>query len=92
MNGRSLVLATALLLAFAAPATARDAVVRSFDGTELHVTFPPAEGLKPGKRAPTIDGAAPCSAASSRATAAPAAVVPAPPKSAPSAFSSVSAM
>ena len=48
---RSLVLATLFLLAFAAPAAARDTVVRSFDGTELHVSFFPA---KAGKRAPTI--------------------------------------
>jgi ABC-2 type transport system ATP-binding protein len=51
VSARPLVLATAVLLAFAAPAAARDAVVRSFDGTELHVTFHPA---KAGKRAPTI--------------------------------------
>jgi ABC-2 type transport system ATP-binding protein len=44
-------LAAALLLAFAAPAAARDAVVRSFDGTQLHVSFFPA---KAGERAPTI--------------------------------------
>jgi ABC-2 type transport system ATP-binding protein len=48
---RALVLAGLLLLASAAPAAARDAVVRSFDGTELHVSFFPA---KAGKRAPTI--------------------------------------
>jgi ABC-2 type transport system ATP-binding protein len=48
---RPLVLAGALLLAFTAPAAARDEVVRSFDGTGLHVSFLPA---KPGKRAPTI--------------------------------------
>ena len=40
-----------LLLVLAAPAAARDAVVRSFDGTDLHVSFHPA---KEGKRAPTI--------------------------------------
>jgi ABC-2 type transport system ATP-binding protein len=51
---RSAVLAAVLLLAVAAPAAARDAVVRSFDGTELHVSFHPAAGLKTGKRAPTI--------------------------------------
>ena len=49
-----LALTTALLLGFAAPAGAREAVVRSFDGTRLHVSFHPAEGLKAGKRAPTI--------------------------------------
>ena len=44
-------LVAALLLVFAAPAAARDVVVRSFDGTDLHVSFFPA---KEGKRAPTI--------------------------------------
>ena len=39
------------LLLLAAPASARDEVVRSFDGTELHISFFPA---KTGKRAPTI--------------------------------------
>jgi ABC-2 type transport system ATP-binding protein len=48
---KALVLAVGLLLALAAPAAARDAVVRSFDGTQLHVSFFPA---KAGKRAPTI--------------------------------------
>ena len=48
---RTLVLATLLLLALAAPASARETVVRSFDGTQLHVSFHPAEA---GKRAPTI--------------------------------------
>jgi ABC-2 type transport system ATP-binding protein len=48
---RPLVLAGLLLLAFAAPAAARDVVVRSFDGTDLHASFFPA---KAGKRAPTI--------------------------------------
>jgi ABC-2 type transport system ATP-binding protein len=48
---RPLVLAGAIVLAFTAPAAARDAVVRSFDGTELHVSFHVA---KPGKRVPTI--------------------------------------
>jgi ABC-2 type transport system ATP-binding protein len=48
---RILAVATALLLALAAPAAARDAVVRSFDGTKLHVSFFPADA---GKRAPTI--------------------------------------
>jgi ABC-2 type transport system ATP-binding protein len=51
---RSLVLAVALVLASAAPAAARDAVVTSFDGTPLQVSFFPAEGLKAGQRAPTI--------------------------------------
>jgi ABC-2 type transport system ATP-binding protein len=51
---RALVLAVALLLATAAPATARDAVITSFDGTQIHVSFFPAAGLKAGQRAPTI--------------------------------------
>src|SRR3954466_15846236 len=51
---RSIALAVALSLGFAAPAAARDAVVTSFDGTQLQVTLPPAAGLKPGQRAPTI--------------------------------------
>ena len=45
------VLVATLLLVLAAPASAREAVVRSFDGAELHVSFHPA---KAGKRAPTI--------------------------------------
>ena len=45
------VLVATLLLLLAAPASAREAVVRSFDGAELHVSFLPA---KEGKRAPTI--------------------------------------
>jgi ABC-2 type transport system ATP-binding protein len=51
---RALALSIMLLLAAAAPAAARDVVVRSFDGTRLAATFHPAAGLKPGKRAPTI--------------------------------------
>jgi len=51
---RALLLSLALVLAAAAPAAAREAVVRSFDGTEIHVTFHPAEGLKGSDRAPTI--------------------------------------
>ena len=51
---RALVLSITLLLAAAAPAAAREVVVRSFDGTRLAVTFHPAAGLEPGKRAPTI--------------------------------------
>jgi ABC-2 type transport system ATP-binding protein len=51
---RALILAAALALASAAPAAARDAVVTSFDGTEIHVSFFPAAGLQPGQRAPTI--------------------------------------
>jgi ABC-2 type transport system ATP-binding protein len=54
IGARSLVLAAALVLASAAPAAARDAVVPSFDGTQIHVSFHPAAGLKAGQRAPTI--------------------------------------
>jgi ABC-2 type transport system ATP-binding protein len=46
-------LATSLVLG-AAPAAARDAIVPSFDGAPLIVTFMAAEGLKPGQRAPTV--------------------------------------
>jgi ABC-2 type transport system ATP-binding protein len=51
---RALVLAAALALAGAAPAAAREVVVRSFDGTEIHATLHLADGLAPGHRAPTI--------------------------------------
>jgi ABC-2 type transport system ATP-binding protein len=51
---RSVAVAIALMLALAAPAAAREARVRSFDGTQLAVTFHPAAGLRAGKRAPTI--------------------------------------
>jgi ABC-2 type transport system ATP-binding protein len=44
-------LVATLLLVLAAPASAREVVVRSFDGAELHASFHVA---KPGKRAPTI--------------------------------------
>jgi ABC-2 type transport system ATP-binding protein len=55
VNGaRTLVLAAVLALAGAAPAAARDTVVTSFDGTQIHVSFFPAAGLKSGQRAPTI--------------------------------------
>jgi ABC-2 type transport system ATP-binding protein len=55
VNGvRPLVLAATLVLASAAPAAARDAVVTSFDGTPIQVSFHPAAGLKAGQRAPTI--------------------------------------
>jgi ABC-2 type transport system ATP-binding protein len=48
--------AGAAALAAAAPAAAasRDAIVPSFDGTPIVLTLHPAEGLKPGQRAPTI--------------------------------------
>lgn len=53
---RSTVLAAtaALLLLAPAAAQARDATVTSFDGTKIALSFFPAEGLKPGQRAPTI--------------------------------------
>ena len=51
---RSFTLAVALVLGFAAPAAARDAIVTSFDGTQLQVSLHPAAGLKPGRQAPTI--------------------------------------
>ncbi|HEX5618769.1 MAG TPA: CocE/NonD family hydrolase [Solirubrobacteraceae bacterium] len=51
---RSLGLAIVLALTLAAPAAAREAVVTSFDGVQLHVSFHPAAGLKAGHRAPTI--------------------------------------
>ena len=44
----------AALLAGAAPALARDAVVTSADGTPIVTSFHPAEGLAPGAKAPTI--------------------------------------
>src|SRR4051795_3800569 len=47
------VLATSLVLG-AVPADARDAIVPSFDGAPLIVTFMPAEGLEPGQKAPTV--------------------------------------
>jgi ABC-2 type transport system ATP-binding protein len=58
MNGivRSLLAGSVAALALAAPAQAasRDAIVPSFDGTPIIVTFHPAAGLKPGQKAPTI--------------------------------------
>lgn len=42
------------VLAVAAPASARDAVVTSFDGTQINTHFFPAEGLAPGAKAPTV--------------------------------------
>jgi ABC-2 type transport system ATP-binding protein len=42
------------LLALPASALARDARVKSFDGTEINTHFYPAKGLNPGERAPTI--------------------------------------
>src|SRR3954470_5644525 len=58
MNGavRSLLAAIVVCLGAAAPAAAasRDAIVPSFDGAPLIVTFHPAAGLGPGQRAPTV--------------------------------------
>ena len=51
---KTLGLAIVLTLALAAPAAAREAVVTSFDGVQIHVSFHPAAGLKAGHRAPTI--------------------------------------
>ena len=51
---RLLLAGLALFLGLAAPAAARDAVVTSADGTPIVTSFFPAEGLKPGQRAPTI--------------------------------------
>jgi ABC-2 type transport system ATP-binding protein len=56
MNGivRATIAAVAVTLVAAAPASARDAIVPSFDGAPLIVTLHPAEGLQPGEKAPTI--------------------------------------
>src|SRR5215217_1718202 len=43
-----------LALVLAGPAQARDATVLSFDGTPIVTSFFPADGLAPGKKAPTI--------------------------------------
>ena len=54
---RRAVLAVALLsagLVVAPSASARDAVVTSFDGTRITTHFFPADGLTPGQRAPTV--------------------------------------
>jgi ABC-2 type transport system ATP-binding protein len=51
---RAVLLTAALALGAAAPATAREATVTSFDGTPLAVTLHPAAGLDAGERAPTI--------------------------------------
>ena len=48
---RPLALAVLLLLALAAPASARDVTITSFDGTQIKASFHPAAA---GKRAPTI--------------------------------------
>lgn len=53
--GRSILCLAVLTALWMAPvAHARDAVVRSFDGTPIVTHFFPAEGLAPGKRAPTV--------------------------------------
>ncbi len=44
----------AIVMASAGVASARDAHVRSFDGTEILVHFFPAAGLKPHHRVPTV--------------------------------------
>lgn len=54
MVRRTLPLVVALLAALPASAQARDAVVRSFDGTPIVTNFFPADGLKEGERAPTV--------------------------------------
>jgi len=58
MRARSFVstlLATFAVLALApAVASARDAIVTSFDGTPIVTHFYPAEGLAPGAQAPTV--------------------------------------
>ncbi len=52
---RLIPLLTLVALAFCAPAaSARDAVVTSFDGTKINTHFFPAAGLAAGKRAPTV--------------------------------------
>lgn len=53
-SGRILGLAVLATLLAAPAAHARDAVVKSFDGTPIVTHFFPAEGLAPGKRAPTV--------------------------------------
>jgi ABC-2 type transport system ATP-binding protein len=47
-------LASGLALALPAAASARDLLVRSFDGTPIIAHFFPAAGLQPGQRAPTV--------------------------------------
>lgn len=53
LSAAALVAAAALLVA-APAAHARDATITSFDGTQIALSFFPAEGLQPGQRAPTI--------------------------------------
>jgi ABC-2 type transport system ATP-binding protein len=54
MRLRPLALAVAALLAAPAAAQARDATITSFDGTQIVLSFFPAEGLQPGQKAPTV--------------------------------------
>jgi ABC-2 type transport system ATP-binding protein len=55
MRGVMSVILVALLAAVLAPgAAARDEVVTSFDGTQIAVSFFPAQGLPAGKKAPTV--------------------------------------
>src|SRR4051812_46396332 len=54
MRLRPLALALAALLLAPAAAQARDATVTSFDGTQIVLSFFPAEGLQPGQKAPTV--------------------------------------
>lgn len=51
---RAATIALAALAVLPAGAVARDQAVSSFDGTRISTTFLPAEGLKPGERAPTV--------------------------------------
>ena len=51
---RTLLTALAALALTAPAASARDAVVTSFDGTKILTHFFAADGLKPGQRAPTV--------------------------------------
>ncbi|MBN1529661.1 MAG: alpha/beta hydrolase [Thermoleophilaceae bacterium] len=52
---KRIALMVAVATAVLAPAAqARDATVRSFDGTAINTHFFPAAGLAPGKRAPTV--------------------------------------
>ncbi len=58
MNGHVRLLlagvAAAVALLGPSPASARDAIVTSFDGAPISASFFPAEGLAPGQKAPTI--------------------------------------
>ena len=55
MRVRGALAAVFVALLVAAPsAHARDAEVESFDGTKIVLSFFPAQGLKPGAKAPTV--------------------------------------